>query len=88
MVEVELTMNSLIIVAHPNIKAFISHSGMGGTAEAIHFSVPMICIPIVADQDHNADAIVSKGAGIRLELINLKREQLENAIYEILTNEK
>jgi len=76
------------VLDHPNIKAFISHSGMGGITEAIHFSVPLICLPILAEQDHNAQVIASKGAGIKLEAVGLKQEHLQNAISEILHNPK
>jgi len=61
---------------------------MGGITEAIHFSVPLICLPILAEQDHNAQVIASKGAGIKLEAVGLTQAHLQDAISEILNNPK
>ncbi len=76
------------LLAHPRIKAFISHSGMGSTTESIHFAVPVISLPILAEQDMNGRGVSEKGAGIRLEITTLKQHQLEKAIHEVVYNPK
>lgn len=76
------------LLAHSKIKAFISHSGMGSTTEAIHFSVPVISLPVLAEQDMNSRAVTEKGAGIKLEITTLKQHELENAINEVVYNPK
>ncbi|ODN03745.1 UDP-glucuronosyltransferase 1-3 [Orchesella cincta] len=76
------------LLAHPKIKAFVTHSGMGSTTEAIHFAVPLICVPILAEQDMNAEVIALRGAGIKLEIIGLRQHEMEHALTEILHNEK
>ncbi|ODN03744.1 2-hydroxyacylsphingosine 1-beta-galactosyltransferase [Orchesella cincta] len=78
----------LSLLAHPKIKAFITHSGMGSTVEAIHFEVPLISFPVLAEQDFNANTVASRNAGIKLEILTLKQEELEHAISEILENPK
>lgn len=39
------------ILAHANVKAFLSHSGQLSTQEAIWRGVPLLCMPFVFDQN-------------------------------------
>lgn len=61
---------------------------MGSTAEFVHFGVPTILIPVLAEQDLLANVIESRGGGIKLEITTLKHHELEHAISEILNNNK
>jgi glucuronosyltransferase len=74
--------------AHPKIRAFISHGGLLGTQEAVYHGVPMIVIPIFAEQDFNAMRTVERGTGISLELSELTEQKLESGIREVLNNKK
>ena len=38
------------ILAHKNLRLFITHCGMHGVMEAVHYAVPMVGIPIFIDQ--------------------------------------
>ncbi|CAD7000184.1 unnamed protein product [Ceratitis capitata] len=49
------------ILAHPNVKVFISHGGIFGTQESIHWGVPMLCIPFFGDQFRNSQRSVQAG---------------------------
>jgi UDP:flavonoid glycosyltransferase YjiC (YdhE family) len=75
------------ILAHPNLKAFISHCGLGGVAEARYHGVPIIGLPLFADQDKNANDILNEGWSVRLDLKTLTENDLMSAINEILINE-
>lgn len=81
-------MFKLLFIAHPKIKAFITHGGMGSVTEAIHYGVPMIGFPLLYDQDHNANFIEPKGLGFRLEISTLTTEEFKNAIHSITTDPK
>jgi hypothetical protein len=76
------------ILAHKNVKIFISHCGIGSVREAKFHSVPVISIPLFTDQMSNADTIVKEGWGIRLDFKTLKENDLVDAIQEILGNPK
>ncbi|KAJ6643627.1 UDP-glucosyltransferase 2 [Pseudolycoriella hygida] len=76
------------ILAHPKIRAFITHAGLVGLQEAIYNSVPLISFPIFGDQDYNAERIHRKEYGIRLEITTVTQVQLEDAINKILTDNK
>lgn len=76
------------LLAHPKIKGFITHSGLGSTTEAIVFGVPVVTFPVFAEQDMNSGMLASRGAGITLELIDINKETMEKAIKEILKNPK
>lgn len=38
------------ILAHPNVKVFITHCGLFGTQEGVHYAVPMLGMPFYCDQ--------------------------------------
>ncbi|XP_022117736.2 UDP-glucosyltransferase 2 [Pieris rapae] len=56
------------ILAHPNLKLFISHGGQLSTIEAIHFGVPIISIPVCGDQMVNSVTLKNKGYGLSVDL--------------------
>lgn len=64
--------------------AFLSHSGMGGTTEAIHFGVPVVAMPVVGDQPSNAAAVEESGLGVTLQIRDLTKENLLAAFRKVL----
>lgn len=76
------------ILAHPNMKIFISHCGYGGVVEAKHHGVPIIGIPFAGDQHSNAAKIVEEGWAIRINFNELNEETFMKALVEMLENQK
>ncbi|XP_054730555.1 UDP-glucosyltransferase 2-like [Anastrepha obliqua] len=76
------------ILAHPNIKLFITHGGKGSVVEAQHFGVPMVGIPLYGDQPMNMEDVQQQGYGLYVDYANLKEETLRQAIEEVLHNPK
>nr|XP_032518412.1 uncharacterized protein LOC116770883 [Danaus plexippus plexippus] len=72
------------ILGNPKTLAFLSHSGMGGTTEAIHFGVPVVAMPVVGDQPSNAAAVEESGLGVTLQIRDLTKENLLAAFRKVL----
>lgn len=74
------------ILAHPNVKLFISHCGKGGITEAKYHGVPILAIPLFADQFGNADHIADEGWAIVLPFSELNSETFSKTLDEALRN--
>ncbi|CAG9799733.1 unnamed protein product [Chironomus riparius] len=72
------------LLAHPNIKLFITHGGQQSMDETIDRAVPTIVIPFLGDQITNAMRMERKNIGMHLELHTLTEEKLKAAIEEML----
>ncbi|XP_002000242.2 UDP-glucosyltransferase 2 [Drosophila mojavensis] len=73
------------ILAHPNVKLFITHGGLLSTMESIYFGKPVLGLPVFYDQFMNVKRATSMGFGLGLDLMNLKAPELEQAINALLT---
>ncbi|XP_018579880.1 UDP-glucuronosyltransferase 2B10 [Anoplophora glabripennis] len=76
------------ILAHPNVKLFITHGGLLSTTETVYHGVPIIAIPIIGDQKMNAYNGERLGYGIVLPFEELNEENLSRLMDEILSNPK
>lgn len=72
------------LLAHPNLKLFISQGGMHSFQEAIDRVVPMILFPFYYDQFFCATSMQQKGCGVTLDPEAFTAEELEEAIKEVL----
>ena len=54
------------MLSHPNLKAGLTHCGMGGTMEFITRGVPAVTWPHFGDQTFNSSNLVDNGAAISL----------------------
>lgn len=76
------------ILAHPNVKAFVTHGGLLSTTETIHFGIPIIGIPLFGDQCLNMAYAERAGFGIKIDLNDLNEARLYSAVDDILNNTK
>nr|CAD7458383.1 unnamed protein product [Timema tahoe] len=72
------------ILAHPNVKAFISQGGHLSTQEALYNGVPIIGLPVIGDQFYNMRIIVDKGCGVKIDFTNLTSSYLQTVIEQVL----
>uniref|UniRef100_A0A1Q3FK51 UDP-glucuronosyltransferase n=1 Tax=Culex tarsalis TaxID=7177 RepID=A0A1Q3FK51_CULTA len=76
------------LLAHPNVKLFITHSGLLSTQEAIWHGVPIIGFPVFADQNKNINYCVQMGVAKRLSIAKIKSSDLVTAIQQIMTEQR
>ncbi|XP_063921673.1 UDP-glycosyltransferase UGT5-like [Zophobas morio] len=76
------------ILAHPNIRLFITHGGLLSTTETVYHGVPVLAIPIFGDQKQNAQIAVNLGFGLSLSFEDVNEEALTRTIVELLNNPK
>ncbi|XP_065086148.1 UDP-glycosyltransferase UGT5-like [Ochlerotatus camptorhynchus] len=74
------------ILAHPNVKLFITHGGLLGTTEALYHGKPMIGIPIFGDQPMNIEKAVRSGYAVLLDYDDITEVNVYNAIDAVLND--
>ncbi|XP_050079739.1 UDP-glycosyltransferase UGT5-like [Anopheles maculipalpis] len=74
------------ILAHPNVRLFIMHCGLGGIAEALFHGVPIVGIPMFGDQPVNLAQVEKEGWAYVLQYTELTVETFSKAVTEVLHN--
>lgn len=72
------------ILAHPNVRLFISHGGILGTIEATYYAKPVLGMPLFFDQYRNVERMQEAGGAEVLDIMKLTREDFETAIRDLL----
>ncbi|WP_285644237.1 glycosyltransferase [Lentzea sp. NBRC 102530] len=65
-------------------RLFVTHAGYGGVREALTAGVPMIALPLFADQPRNAARIQDLGAGVKIDVKGLTAAFLAERIDHAL----
>ncbi|XP_022164054.1 2-hydroxyacylsphingosine 1-beta-galactosyltransferase-like isoform X1 [Myzus persicae] len=74
------------ILAHPNVKLFITHGGLHSIEETISNAIPVVGIPFFADQYLNMKIAEEKGYGKLVNFFEMTEESFGNAVKELLSN--
>ncbi len=82
------TVPQQALLAHENVKLFITNGGLMSLMEAVYFEKPVIVLPIFGDQDFNGAQVESNGYGRVLSLQSINEDSIQEAITDVLTNEK
>uniref|UniRef100_A0AAY4BX36 UDP-glucuronosyltransferase n=1 Tax=Denticeps clupeoides TaxID=299321 RepID=A0AAY4BX36_9TELE len=72
------------LLGHPKMKAFITHGGTNGIYEAIYHGVPMVGIPMFADQPDNMMHLKSKGAAVIMDYNTMQTKDLVEALNAVI----
>ncbi|XP_046994326.1 UDP-glycosyltransferase UGT5-like [Schistocerca americana] len=75
------------VLAHPNIRLFITQGGLQSMNEASYFAVPLIGIPFFADQHQNVAKMVQSGIGYQLLFRDVTTDTILKAIHTVLEND-
>ena len=62
----------------------VAHGGVGTTVGALSFGVPLVLIPMGADQAENAEQVVTTGAGRTIERAELDPGRVTTVVTEVL----
>ncbi|XP_026999539.2 UDP-glucuronosyltransferase 2C1-like isoform X1 [Tachysurus fulvidraco] len=74
------------LLGHPKTKAFITHGGTNGIYEAIYHGVPMVGLPLFADQPDNINHMTAKGAAVMLDFHKMDSKVLKQALDDVINN--
>lgn len=77
-----------MVSGHPNVKVFVSQGGFQSLEEALHAEVPLVVVPRISDQFHNAKRAVRRGMGLTIDFETMTKEDFRDAILEVANNPK
>ena len=76
------------MLAHPNLKAFVTHGGLLSTQEALFHEVPLVGVPISNDQKPNMLRAEANGFAKMLTLQTMTKDDLVSAIKMAINNDE
>jgi len=76
------------VLAHPNLRVFVSHGGLLSIQESLYFGAAMIAMPVFGDQHMNTAMSTKRGISVKVALSELTTELLEAALIEVIYNPK
>ncbi|XP_012328837.2 UDP-glucuronosyltransferase 2B17-like [Aotus nancymaae] len=74
------------LLGHPKTKAFITHGGANGIYEAIYHGIPMVGIPLFAEQPDNIAHMKAKGAAVGVDFNTMSSTDLLNALKTVIND--
>lgn len=81
---VETHVNQPAVLAHPSVRAFVSHAGSGSVTECLYWGKPIVALPFMLDQPYYAERVVDLGLGTRVDPHTMTQEGLERALSQVL----
>jgi len=76
--------SQLGILQHRNVKLFISHCGINSAQESVLYQVPLLCLPLFADQLDMAQRIVDAGIGYRINKASFDPAEVHRLVSSLL----
>ncbi|KAK8724713.1 hypothetical protein OTU49_011232 [Cherax quadricarinatus] len=76
------------ILAHDNVKVFITHCGLLSLQESIYHATPLLALPIYGDQPKNGMFVKNSGLGDSLVWEELTLDMIVDALTKITSDPK
>ncbi|CDW54097.1 UDPGT domain containing protein [Trichuris trichiura] len=74
------------ILAHPKTVAFVTHMGYKSFREGLCAQVPLVAMPIFAEQYFNTAVALQKGIGVFVNKMNISSEAMYYALRRVLND--
>ena len=73
------------LLAHKDIKAFVSHVGFNSLCESAYHGVPLVAFPLFGDQQVNAKKVDHIGLGLAVDYTSTNANQLSETIETVIS---
>ncbi|KAL3270165.1 hypothetical protein HHI36_009222 [Cryptolaemus montrouzieri] len=74
------------ILAHKNVKLFITHGGIFSTMEAVYHGIPLLALPVLAEQELNSKRAEMGGYAKKITFWDITKDSLISNLNEVLSN--
>lgn len=72
------------VLAHKNVRGFVTHGGLLSQQEAVYHNVPMVGLPLMSDQHLNVKQAVTLGLARELTVESLSADSVYEAIKTVV----
>jgi MGT family glycosyltransferase len=69
----------------PRASAVVCHGGSGSVLGALAHGLPLVLLPMGADQPQNAERCADLGAGLVLDVVTAAPDDVRDAVSEVLS---
>ncbi|XP_049958525.1 UDP-glucosyltransferase 2-like isoform X1 [Schistocerca serialis cubense] len=76
------------VLAHPNVRVFITQGGLQSFNEAVYHAVALLGMPFFSDQHHNVAKMVHAGIGIQLKFLDVTKDTISDAIRTLIADKR
>ncbi|XP_049958456.1 UDP-glucosyltransferase 2-like isoform X1 [Schistocerca serialis cubense] len=72
------------VLAHPNIRLFITQGGLQSFNEASYYGVPLVGVPFFGDQQYNVAKMFRSGIGVKIDFWAITKDSMLDSLRKVL----
>lgn len=76
------------LLEHPKCKLIVTHAGCNSLIEALWYGIPIVAIPLFAEQGDGAARVEKSGAGKTVLKKDISATNIYEAAFDVLNNAK